>query len=855
MMQKRLLLLTTILMTLAVWLVFSWPLPIKLSDGIPMSSTNIEKYGERSMMPGDHLQLHYFYWIFNDMLHGDTPFFHNLYEFNTGDDAARYHVGNYNVPFSFIYAFWALWGNSAFAWNMMGLTVIWITCLLTWILARRFTNSEWIAGLSALVGITVPYRWMNLFGGSPMGYAMTWVPLLLLGIDMVTRDRNIKGGIFAALALTGAFYNDTHIFFFAGLFMPLWGLVGLLRSDLLREPNRKKWTGLILAGMPIVIAAGLLLIRGMGVKASKLSTSMVSEGRAPAEVAIFTAPAEGLFKWHGFGMEAHIYLGWLIPAIITIGILAGGYILIAKRRTSQATAMGVISILTLNAVVITILAIGFNGPFDGKLFSLLRDHIPGYSMMRQPGKVFSLLPTVLAMLLATLFTMLHEASRWKPKLMRSIITVLAAAILIEYACQVRITICSLDQKQGAYEAVRLDADKTDGEARAMVIPFWPGDSAWASIYQHYVSLYHIKMLNGYSPIVSKTYRDEIYSTFGRSNVGVLPDDLLDNLLKRNIRYILLHENAFPEQVSPFPVGFTIKRLLNHPRLTLLKHAEHVWSFRVEKTATQSPEQLSDWNTFFPSQEWEFEHGEGMGNPSPTRCDEDTASGGGSILLNRPLQSLTTRAFRAWHAPSSRIRIRARGHGILATQLADKPNGLEILTKVNSDAWAWFNIPLTELPERSLCTPVFKATDGHIELDVAQYVAGEWEPLNEGDIRSLPAGIFFHAGHLTEDTTGVHMRKDAEPDSMIFYGPKLPLPCGSYQLQMEYQSDATAGTHLGNLHITGRQLEATPTTVTAGEPASINFKQQLNLPFRFDFEYTRNADIIIKRVIIERLAAQ
>jgi len=853
-------------MTVAVWLVFSWPLPQHISDGIPMSSTNIEKDSMRYMIPGDHLQLHYFYWLFNDMLHGNTPLYHNLYEFNLGDDAARYRIGNYNVPFSFIYAFWALFGNSSFAWNMMGITLIWLTGWLTWILARRFTNDDRIAALAALVSITLPYRWMNLFGGSPMGMAMTWVPLLYLGVDMAIRDRSLKGGLIAGLTLIGIFYTDTHIFFFAGLFMPLWGIVALLRSDLSSLKQRKTWLKISLAMLPILIAAMLMLARGMAVKQSHIGTSTVSDGRSTSVVAIFTATPAGLIQWQACGKQAHIYLGWTIPILITIGLIAATIFFAIttfknrksnlssdnsekQTKTASTIKLTVLILFALHATAIIILAVGSYGPFEGRLFALFRDHIPGYSMMRQPGKIFSLLPTILALTLTALFTITKTYRRFSQRILTAIIAVAAAAIFIEYACQVRITICLLDREQPAYAAIRADADKTDGEARAMIIPFWPGDSAWASIYQYYVSLYHIKMINGYSPIVPKSYVEEIYELLGRSNIGVLPDFLLDNLLQRNIRYILLHENAFPEQVSPFPVGFTLKRLLNHPRLTLLKHAEHIWSFRIEKEPTEKAETLTEWKTFFPTMEWEFENGGTAG--SPERLHETTASGGTSLMLENPGQCVTSRIFRAWIAPQSRLSIRARGNGTLQTQLTATNTAAET-TAIKSTDWKWYDVSMKALPERTLCQPVISLTNGKVELDVMQYLAGEWHTMNPGEELTLPAALFFHAGHITDNYSSVKIRRNCEPDDYIFYGPNLPLPTGRYQIQMDYTSDAEPGTKLGTVSALARQIESSPADVIAGSPAILEFEQTLNLPLRFNFKFTRNADLTIHKITIKHL---
>ena len=62
----------SLLVSLVVHVVMTWPLVGHLTEGIPSSAHDIEK-GPRAMMHGDHLQLLYFFWLGGDMLLGETP--------------------------------------------------------------------------------------------------------------------------------------------------------------------------------------------------------------------------------------------------------------------------------------------------------------------------------------------------------------------------------------------------------------------------------------------------------------------------------------------------------------------------------------------------------------------------------------------------------------------------------------------------------------------------------------------------------------------------------------------------------------------------------------------------------------
>jgi len=85
---------------------------------------------------------------------------------------------------------------------------------------------------TALLGIALPFRWINLFGGSPAGFAMAWIPAILLGVDLAVREDRIGGGILAGAAIFLASWTDKYVFFFGTLAAPVWGAMAFAaRSD------------------------------------------------------------------------------------------------------------------------------------------------------------------------------------------------------------------------------------------------------------------------------------------------------------------------------------------------------------------------------------------------------------------------------------------------------------------------------------------------------------------------------------------------------------------------------------------------------------------------------------------------
>ncbi len=103
-MKTRWMIPLTFLLTVLVWMALSWPLPAHMTTAITVSSHGGQDQPIRYMIPSDSLQLLYYFQLVREWITGVTPFFFNLYEFNTGDDAERYFSGGYYVPFSLVYS-------------------------------------------------------------------------------------------------------------------------------------------------------------------------------------------------------------------------------------------------------------------------------------------------------------------------------------------------------------------------------------------------------------------------------------------------------------------------------------------------------------------------------------------------------------------------------------------------------------------------------------------------------------------------------------------------------------------------------------------------------------------------------
>jgi hypothetical protein len=418
---------------------------------------------------------------------------------------------------------------------------------------------------------------------------------------------------------------------------------------------------------------------------------------------------------------------------------------------------------------------------------------------------------------------------WKPWI-RILLSVLLLAILVDYKLRVNATVCILGKEHLAYEAVAKDAHAENKNPHVLIIPLWPGDSTWASLYEYYSSLYRIRMVNGYSPVISKKYHEDIFLRLCSLNQGFASDAQLDFLLAHGVRHLLLHEEAFPYKVSPFPVGFTLKQYLEHPRLSFLKQDRTVWAFQILKQGEEKPlktsqEQqfLNGWKTFFPSH--------------PQRLSPEKDSAG-----------MKTKALAMGMAPHLRWLIRLRGEGTLHVAIG---SGKEFWKKepwvISEKDWTWKTLDMegwnTHAPTWFYAEPV----SGKVDLDLCMMVAGEWN-LSPSGVTTIPAPVFFHNGFTCLERNSVIFKKDQvclnlrPRDPVVFYGPSLPLEKGAYTVSWDFSTDAPLGTAIAKVQIKSGEEILISKELISGEPFQCAFQTQTNLPLSCEFTFSNTGNV-------------
>ncbi len=823
-----------------------WPVPRYFSRGIPSSSTNIEAPVARHMISGDHLQINYFYWIFGSMLKGETPFLYNIYEFNTGDDEQRYSPGGYNVPYSLVYALGLLSGNRPFAWNLMLTAMALLSGVLFYLYMRQLLASRALALALACVHIGFPYRWISAMGGSPTGISMVCVPLLALGVHLFVAKHQWRGYLLALVALLTVHANEHHVFLFGVLTLPLPSLIAIFHGrDCLLDRTWREWRGValrLMALMAIIGGMGLHMLVGMG---EALEGTTVASGRTLKEVAGFSPQPVGLFSWLENGINGHAFIG--IGAILFLALFGLCAVLRARQMGIKAfladPAFLLPALLWVFLVGAACLSLGTNGPFDALVLLIVRKVIPGMDLIRQPAKINCVVAFFLPVA-AALSLMGQDKVR---KLVSVGAVVLAILLAVEYVPQVRPTVCLLPPEQGAYKAVRVDAEAHGEEPRAVVLPLWPGDSAWASLYEYYTSLHRIRMVNGYRPVVPPEYYDDVFATLGGLNCGALDADVVRALRSMKIDYILFHEDAFPEKVCPFPVGFALDRLVASGFVDLLERDGSIWAFRVKDLPAVPIEPLvaREYGPMisFPSRFWDMAHQLAEGG------ERIVVDGVGRAAVMTPGSRALLPYVNAWGADKAAVTVYAKGQGTIRVELDEYERDVTIDTA----DWQWVDLPLPAQPlggEMAISGIV-----GEVMLSTGFLAAGPWRDLILKDAFELPASWFYHAGHMDAACSGVSFRRDWEPDDRIWYGFGLPLASGRYQFRLDYVSDAPAGVVLGSFRCE-RGEDVTSADVVAGD-SSVSCTLDVRageLP-RLSFRYTRQGDLKLLRVVATRVGGR
>lgn len=813
---------------LLLWMCAAWPLPRHFAGAIPNTHQRTVSEAVQPLAAGDHLQLLYHFWLGLDALTGHSPFFHNVYEFNLGDDSARTQPDLYYLPFSLVYMALAPWAGPAAGWNAAGLASVLLGVLGMGLWARRFTPSPGLALLAALLASSLPYRWITLFSGSPTGFAMAFPPLLAYGLDRAIRDRSPWGGAWAGLALFFSFTTDLHVFYFSALAAPFFGLLSLWRA----APSFRQWPGAIRRAVPALAPFALLALAAAGISAlasRHLAGSAMASGRTLAEMASYSPRAVGLVTTASAGMTNHVYVGVPLFALLAAGLAAWSWPIFRRDGAAVPSAGDRRAVLALAAatVVVLLLALGIHGPFEGIPVRVIRKVVPKYDMIRQPAKIFCLLPVLLAPLLVLLLDRLFRFGRRRAVRAGT----LACAALLSLWTLVQslgMTVpgfCRLPGPNTAYEAVARDEAANAGRPpQALALPLWPGESHWTSLCEYAVMYSRIRLVNGYAPAVPAGYFTNVFKKYESLNQGFATDDQLDDLLKMGVRHLVLHANAFPEKVSPFPPAATLRTLVGHPRLALIGDDGQTFAFRILPKHDVGHTPHANWTDTLHAAalQWTW-------NPPQETANAQTSR----LFLRAPVFSASNLRYLLRLAPGS---------------------AQPLLVPPGNEGVARLTHPIAGLPDwlqAELPTPtgaLVSAAAGPVALAHAILAAGDLPAPGPDGAIHIPPALLFHAGHSVPGQSAVAFDPATVAAGQVLYGPNLPVPPGVYDITLSYSAQGPAGI-FRLLTLPGKQPVAGALLVPGAETQVFPAVPLGADPIRFEFHYTAQAPVVLRDIVL------
>jgi hypothetical protein len=389
--------------------------------------------------PGDHLQAVWQLWLPGHQVErGEAPWL-DPYSFQPEVDPRANFAG---WPFGLV--FWPLYA-------LLGFVVAWNAFVLLGFLGAGAATFLWLRELDlgaagALTGglafSLAPY----LVTQSAMGHLLAPVsmllPLSLYALERSRRGRDawlaLAGAALASIPLSG----QVHLALGAVPFFVLYAV--------LRRPVRISGVaGCALAAVFGALAVYVTSIRG----------AVGAGGRSFAQVERYSADAlDFLARDPRHGLESAVFLGWALPAIAIVGVVA----VLLQGRYGLAAA------LLAGAVVPCALALGANLPGYRELW----DHVPGLDETRVPGRFMPIACLCLAALAGV------AADRMRRQ-------VLVAGLLLLLALDLRLGVTryhptAADPGNEAYAALG-----KAGPGRLLELPVHLPDRQEASVYLHY----------------------------------------------------------------------------------------------------------------------------------------------------------------------------------------------------------------------------------------------------------------------------------------------------------------------------------------------------------------------------------
>jgi hypothetical protein len=558
MFKQKLELITIALIFTILGLIYTYPLILHFNQGMPYTHSPAEGYEVVPLVQGDHLQLYYKFWLFKDSVLGKTPLFSDPYHFNI-TEKKEFEFATQFLPLSFFFLLLSIFGDN-FAYNSLVVLSFTFAGLAMYLLVKFYTKDKFSAFLGGLIFTLAPFRLAQLLGGHPNGFLFFLIPLTIYFFELSLSRKSIKYALFFGISLFSLALLESHLIYHTFLFLiPL----AFLRTFFLINKGRGWWKGFLAILLVMILCLAWLL----SASSSSSPPSIGERERTLVEVRLFSPRIGDIFKRDNSNCEKYIYLG-IFPLLLAFfgffsNLFGRG---VKKEKWWTNLFYGVILFTTF------ILSLG---PSLDNIFPLHRlcyEYIPYFNFPRVPGRIIVLSFLSLSLLAGFGVTRIYRIEK---KIKFLLLAILTLGILGEfYPFKARGISLTPKGKNRVYEIVK----ENIGDYKLLELPIWPGDTAWSTIYYYYNTKTRAKMINGYSSYVSKDYVKNIFWPLYNLNLGEMREEQHRLLKRLRVKYIIMHEEAFPPKVSPYPFSFSLNNLKDTQSTgILLKIEPTIWS--------------------------------------------------------------------------------------------------------------------------------------------------------------------------------------------------------------------------------------------------------------------------------------
>lgn len=399
---------------------------------------------------------------------------------------------------------------------------------------------------------------------------------------------------------------------------PLW------RARRLPRPPLGWWRPLWPLALGLAGGAGFMI----HIKRSIFAASIASQGRGLNEVSLFSPHLSDLFDPANVHMEKLIHFGWALGGLALLGL---GMLVLARPRTGRQAPQA--SLWAGLGLLFTLLCLGPTfTPLP--LYQALYKLVPYFNFPRVPGRLIIFAVLMWSLLAGWALRELSAAWRpgagWRSPLLAALV---GGAILLSLWPPTPAGVCLLPPAGPLEEAIRQEMpDGPRGQTRLLGLPIWPGDSHQSSIYDLTIARTGAAMVNGYSPVVSRAYVEQVYTPLYALDFGLLDGPALATLERLKVPLVAFHDDdqVYPRKISPFPPALARQRLLASGAFSLERQAGTVFLLRRQAGAPLDP---APGRVVSPVVSlWEAES---LGRNTGRLVDDPQASGWGLMFAESP----------------------------------------------------------------------------------------------------------------------------------------------------------------------------------------------------------------------------